>query len=34
MTFSRPYITALKEGFTDLVVENPKLIAILDENLH
>ena len=32
--FFAAYITALKEGFTDLVVENPKLIAILDENLH
>ncbi|MFC7116629.1 hypothetical protein ACFQH2_19810 [Natronoarchaeum sp. GCM10025703] len=29
--FFAAYIAALEEGFTDLVVNNPKLIAILDD---
>ncbi|MFY4814590.1 hypothetical protein ACOJIV_18110 [Haloarcula sp. AONF1] len=30
MTFSA-YVAALEEEFTDLVVDNPKLIAIFDD---
>jgi hypothetical protein len=29
--FFTAYIAALEQGFTDLVVDNPKLIAILDD---